>query len=92
MIRTHEQFEAALAEGRRLLDTSPPDGAPDHRRLLALMQDIAAYRPVVRSTPPDEDPAAEHLAKRLRAFETQLAPQPASHWHSLIGADVGPHR
>lgn len=92
MIRTHEQFEAALEEGARLLDAAPPEGTPDHRRLLALMQDIAAYRPAMRPTPPDKDPTAERLNARLRAFETQLAPELTPHWYSLIGADVSPHR
>jgi antitoxin component HigA of HigAB toxin-antitoxin module len=92
MIRTPEQFQAALEEGTRLLNASPPEGTPDHQRLLTLMQDIAAYRPAVRWAPADENPAAERLSRQLGAFEKRLVPPLASHWRSMIGGDVGARR
>ncbi|MBU1375936.1 MAG: hypothetical protein KKE02_15695 [Alphaproteobacteria bacterium] len=91
MIRTHEQFEAALEQGMHLLNAAPPEGTPDHTRLLALMQDIAAYRPAVRLAP-EENPAATRLSQQLHTFEERLTPPMTSHWQSMIGGDFGGHR
>lgn len=87
MIRSHEDFERALAEGLQLLDAAPPDGTPAHARLLALMKDIAAYRPTIQVNAQKAIPEAERLSQRLDAFETRLAPHFTTHWHSMIGGD-----
>ena len=85
MIHNHEGFETALEEGTDLLAKHPADGTPDHKRLLALMRDIAAYRPVF--TVKDHEPASEteRLSQRLDKFQSSLPPHFSTHWHAMIG-------
>jgi hypothetical protein len=91
MILNHAQFEAALDEATHLLNAPPPDGTPGHKRLLALLQDIAAYRPAVIVNARKDLPEAERLSRHLEAFEARLAPHFESHWHSMLGGDLSGH-
>lgn len=88
MINNHENLEAALEEATGLLAIAPPEGTPGHERLLALMRDIAAYRPAVIVGKHEATSETERLSKRLDGFESRLAPHFTSHWHSMIGGDL----
>lgn len=90
MIRSHDEFEAALEEAARLLDASPADGAADHDRLLSLMREIARYRPTIQFAPAEETSGSERLSRRLDDFESRLTPSFTSHWQAMVGGDLFP--
>ena len=86
MIADEPQFEAAMTEALALLAAPPAEGQPGYDRLMALMAEIAAFRPTILT--PTDGPAGEHRA-RLKAalgpFETRLRQTYRTHWLTLIG-------
>ena len=88
MVWNEEEFDAILREADALLDHPPAEGTAEHDRLMALLKDIASYRPNIFK--PAADPiAAERarLAKHLDSFEARVTPHYGPHWRSLTGGD-----
>ena len=88
MITGEAEFEAALQEADSLLHTAPAEGTPEHERLMALLKDIAAWRPNL-GHPAEPAIAAERarLSKHLDAFEARVTPHYGPHWQSLLGGN-----
>ena len=93
MIQTHEQFEAALDAATHVLEDPPENGTPGYEQLMALLKDIAAYRPQIQA-PADveDDKERAHLARRLADFETKVAPRYEHEWRPMFGGDIWPAR
>jgi hypothetical protein len=73
------------------LDVPPAEGTPTYLRLVARIQDIAAYRAAILAGSPKIAPSeCERLSKRCDAFENQLNPHSGPLWHSMIGGDLSP--
>jgi hypothetical protein len=89
MIDDDPQFEAALNEAGGFLRQPPAQGSPEHRRLMALLQDIAVYRP--RLMAPASGLVSEQRARLVRhldEFEARVTPHYGPHWSALIGGDL----
>lgn len=92
MIQTPAQFEAAMETATALLDQHPPEDSPSHAKLMALLKEIADYRPRVRAPLAAASALAderERLARRLDAFEARVTPHYGPHWSAMIGGDAG---
>lgn len=92
MIQTPEQFEAAMETATALLDQHPAEGTPAYGKLMALLKEIADYRPQVRSPAAAAPALAEErqrLAGRLDAFEARVTPHYGPHWSAMIGGNAG---
>jgi hypothetical protein len=86
MITGEAEFEAALKEADALLDPPPAEGTPEHARLLALLKDLAAWRPnVFYAAEPAIAAERARLAKRLDAFEARMKPRYGTHWDTFLG-------
>ena len=88
MIKTPEQFEIALETATALLEQGPEEDTPAHGKLMALLQDIAAYRPHIRTPTAPADPLAgerERLGRRLEDFEARVTPHYGPHWSAMVG-------
>lgn len=93
MIQTHQQFEAALEAATRVLEEPPETGTPAYERFMALLQEIADYRPQVGAPAhTDDDDERARLAKRLADFEAKVAPQYENEWRPMLGGDIWPAR
>ncbi|WP_296600776.1 hypothetical protein [Phenylobacterium sp.] len=93
MIQTHEQFEAALDAATHVLEDPPEPATPAHERLMALLKDIAAYRPQIQApAEADDDGERARLAKRLEEFESKVAPRYEHEWRPMLGDDIWPER
>ena len=89
MIQSHEAFEAILEEATRLLEAHPAEGSTSYERLISLMRAIAAYRPATVADERKIASESERLSLRLDKFESTLPPHLSTHWHSMIGGDLG---
>lgn len=88
MIQDHKHFEAALDAAERHLDDPPAASSARHDELMALLREIAAYRPLIVDRPEAaEDDKLRRLGQRLDAFETRVLPQYGPHWQSMVGGD-----
>ncbi len=87
MVWNEAEFEAALKEADALLEAPPAEGSPGNERMMALLTDLASYRPNLFK-PADAPLAAERerLAAHLKAFEDRVTPHYGPHWQALTGA------
>ena len=88
MIRDNQQFEAALDRAERHLAEPPAASSPRHDELMALLKDIAAYRPAIAiQRKVTGDDRLRRLGQRLDAFEERVLPHYGPHWQSMVGGD-----